>query len=127
MPSVDSPIEEQNEEARISDRNFEFRRILNNAYAFVQGELNTQSFSAITYEELAAQQNERIEGKGTESRPTELERLDKIKQDMLSIVEAIKASDPNDFLIPNPDKDVNTPPETSTETLKKEQEQLQNG
>ena len=114
MASIDATTEEQNEEAKIADRNFEFRRILNNAYAFVQGELSNQSFSALTYEELADQQIERIDGKGTESRPTELERLNKIEQDLLKVVDAIKSSSPDDFLIPNPDLDVNTPPEGTT-------------
>jgi hypothetical protein len=111
VASADAPSEQQNEEIQAQQRNDELRRILNNSYAFVQGEQNTQAFSALTYEELADQQIEAIEGAGTEARPTELERLDKMEDAFLSIVSEIKAADPSQFILRNQNTDVNTPVE----------------
>ena len=108
MASADAPTEQQNEEIQAQQRNDELRRILNNSYAFVRGEQNTQAFSAMTYEELAREQIKAIEGAGTEARPTELDRLDHMEDALLSIVAEIKAADPSQFILKNQNTDVNT-------------------
>jgi len=109
MPSVDSPSQQANREADGLDLNTELRRVINNAVGDVQGRQTSESFYAVTYEELADQQIERISGKGTTTRPNELERVDKIEQDMLALVQQVRNIPPERFLNSDAAQDVNTP------------------
>ncbi len=109
MASHDAPSREAAREGTSLDLNFELRRVLSTALAAVQGRQTTESFYAVTYEELADQQIERIEGKGTEARPNEIERIDRIEQDLLSAVEQIRGIPPEQFLLSDTSRDVNTP------------------
>lgn len=106
-----SPSSEAAQDQTSLDLNFELRRVLNNAYGFVQGQQATQSFSALTYEELANDQIERIEGPGTTLRPNELDRIDKMEQELLKLVDQVRTIPPENFLLSDPAKDVNTSPE----------------
>ena len=99
---------EDEEEAKRQQQNLELRRALSDSYAFIEGQKLTQSFSAITFEELMLQQIERIEGASTTLKPNELERIKKMESDLVSAVEKIKAM-PNDaFKKERDDKTVNT-------------------
>ncbi len=109
MPSVDAPSQQANREADGLDLNTELRRVINNAVGAVQGQQTTNSFFAVTYEELADQQIERISGKSTSTRPNELERVDKIEQDMLALVQQVQNIPPEKFLNSDATQDVNTP------------------
>ncbi len=109
MPSIDAPSAEANKEAPSLDLNLELRRVLNQSIGAVLGRQATESFYALTYEELADQQIERIEGNGSSTRPNELERVNKIESDLLSAVEQIRNIPPENFLLADPTRDVNTP------------------
>jgi hypothetical protein len=111
MSSVDAPSNQENQEAQALDQNFELRRILNQALGAVQGRQTTESFFALTYEELADQQIERIEGKGTTTRPNELERINQIESDLLNLVSQVRNVPPENFLLSDRSRDVNTPVE----------------
>lgn len=111
MPSVDAPSQQANKEAPALDVNEELRRVLNQSIGAVQGRQTTESFYAVTYEELADQQIERIEGPGTDTRPNELERVNKIESDLLNAVSQIRTIPPENFLLADPSRDVNTPVE----------------
>jgi hypothetical protein len=111
VASKDATTAKENEEARALDMNVEMRRILNNAYAFVAGQRNNQTFAATTYEELAKKQIDRITGPGTEARPNELQRLEKMKSELVDLVEQVKEIPPDRFLVADSRTDVNTPPE----------------
>ena len=111
MLSVGSPPRQSNKEAPALDLNEELRRVLNQSIGAVLGRQTTESFYAVTYEELADQQIERIEGKGTETRPNELERVNKIESDLLNAVSQIRTIPPENFLLADPTRDVNTPVE----------------
>lgn len=89
----------------------EYREILANAYAFVEGAKSAKSFTALTPEDLMDRFIERIEGKDTQARPNILNRLAKIKHELESAVEKIKAMPPEAFRRADPAKDVNTPVE----------------
>lgn len=90
------------------DLSFELRRVVNNAYSFVEGAKTVQSFSALTIEECLDQQIELIEGGETTLRPNQLHRVDKIEQDLLSAVKKIKDL-PDYYFDPQKEKDnVNT-------------------
>lgn len=108
MASTDAPSQEENRERDALDQNFELRRILGNSYNFVQGQQTSQSFSAITYEELADKQIERIEGAGSPGRPNELDRLTRMEQELTELVAHVRNLPPEDFLLKDPDRDVNT-------------------
>ncbi len=101
-----------------ADEKIELRRVINDAYAFVVGRQATQTFGAVTYEELADQQIERIEGTGTVLRPNELSRIDKVEQDLKNMIAQIRDIPPERFVLSNPDRDVNTTsePEDSDQT-----------
>ena len=86
----------QNEEEAKQELADELRRAVSSAYAFVRGQETNDSFLAITFEEVLDQQIERIEGEGTALRPNVLDRITKLKEDILAAVESIKAQ-PDDF------------------------------
>ena len=87
--------------------------MLNQAVGAVQGRQVAESFFAVTYEELADQQIERIEGKGTITRPNALERLDKIESDLLNAISQIRDIPPENFILADQTRDVNTPVESA--------------
>lgn len=97
------------------DRNTRLRRDLSNAYASLQGEQTSKSFSAYTFEEALDAQIERIEGEGTKLRPNLLERVDNIESRVLQAVNQIKEMPPEDFIQKDEEQDVNTPSEPSDE------------
>lgn len=90
------------------DLALQLRVAVNNAYAFVKGEETTQSFLAITFEDLAAAQIQRLTGKGTTTRPNVIDRIKKAEQDLVSTAEKIRQIPPEAFLARAPNKDVNT-------------------
>lgn len=83
--------------------------MLNQSLGAVQGRQTTESFFALTYEELADQQIERISGQGTATRPNELERVNRVEQDLLNAVAQIRNIPPEQFLLSDSTRDVNTP------------------
>jgi hypothetical protein len=92
-------------------RNNKQREALSNAYAALTGQQSIQAWTAFTFEEAMDAQIERIEGASTDKRPNELERVDKIEQDTLAAISALKDVPPEQFLEPDTDRDVNTPRE----------------
>lgn len=109
IPSIDSPSAQANQESEGLDLNFQLRLVINQSLGAVQGRQNSESFAAITYEELAEQQIARITDSGTVTRPNELERVNKIASDLLNAVEQIKKIPPEKFILSNASQDVNTP------------------
>lgn len=109
MPSANAPSQQANIESESLDLNTDLRRVINNAVGAVQGQQTTESFYAVTYEELADQQIARISGPGTTARPNELERVDKIEQEMMALVQQVMNIPPEKFLESDPSQDVNTP------------------
>lgn len=112
---ADTPTSTSSQERDAQDLNFELRRVLGNSYNFVLGQQATQSFSAVTYEELAQDQITRIEGPGTPARPNELERVNNMEQDMLEFLEKVRDIPPDQFLLKDSTTDVNTPVEPEEE------------
>lgn len=92
------------------DLSLQLRVAVNNAYAFVKGQEITQSFSSVTWEDLAAAQVQRISGKATPTRPSVIARIQKVESDIVSAAQKIKQIPPEAFNPPDPKKDVNTPP-----------------
>jgi hypothetical protein len=90
-------------------RNDRSRESLSDAYGALVGQQNVQTWSAFTFEEAVDAQIETIEGPSTDKRPNLLQRVDKIEQDALSAIAALRETPPEQFLEPNPDQDVNTP------------------
>jgi len=115
MPSVASPSAQANQESEGLDLNFQLRLVINQSLGAVQGRQVAEAFAAITYEELADQQIERITGVGTTTRPNELERINKIESDMLNAVAQIRNIPPEKFLMSDSSRDVNTPVDPTTE------------
>jgi hypothetical protein len=99
-----------NDYPKFQSQNLKLRKAFNDAYAAVEGQKVAQSFSAVTFEELADQQIQRISGSGTPSRPNELDRVQKVLNNVLQAVEQVKGMPPESFQDPDPNRDVNTPP-----------------
>lgn len=112
---AETPTSTSSQEREAQDLNFELRRILGNSYNFVLGQKATQSFSAITYEELAQEQITRIEGAGTPARPNELERVNRMEQELVDLVAKVRDIPPDQFLLRDSTTDVNTPEEVEEE------------
>jgi hypothetical protein len=108
MPSVDSPSSQANKEADKLAQNDDYRRVINQSLGAVLGRQTTESFFALTYEELAEAQIKRISDKGTDVRPSELERVDRVEGDLLSVIGQIRKMPPEAFLLKDSTRDVNT-------------------
>ena len=98
--------------------NQNMRQILNDAYAFVRGCDYNQTVANLTYEELLDAAIDRIEGTANSGnvRSTKLDRITKIKNDLVSAVETIKSKPASAWVANNadavqPDDSVNTPEE----------------
>lgn len=102
---------DQNTNDTGQSRNIREREALSNAYGALVGQQNIQGWLAFTVEEALDAQIERIEGKSSQKRPNELERVDKIEQETLSAIRALRDTPPEQFLESNTDQDVNTPRE----------------
>ena len=93
----------------IQEQNLEVRTALNDAYAAIEGAKAVQSFAALTFEDLADQQIQRISGPDVQGRPNELNRVQRVLQDALQAVAKIKSLPADAFQDPDPTRDVNTP------------------
>lgn len=90
------------------NRNLREREALSNAYVALTSQQNIQTWGAFTFEEAMDAHIEVIEGKSTDKRPNELERVSRIEQDVLSAINSLKDTPPEQFIEADPDKDVNT-------------------
>lgn len=95
----------------VQNQNLELRTSIADAYSFVEGQKSVQSFTAVTFEDLVDQQIERIEGKGTTTRPNMLTRVDQLEARLKASVDKLKKLPAEAFSQTDPENDVNTPPE----------------
>lgn len=88
----------KDQQAKLS---IELRRILGDAYSFVRGSQFTQTVANITFEELIDQAIQRIEGTDNRSlvRCTKLDRVKKIKEEVISAVTTAKSKPPEQWII----------------------------
>lgn len=97
------------DDPKLQSQNLELRKALSDAYSAVEGAKSVQSFSALTFEDLADQQIQRISGADTEARPNDLNRVQRVLQNVLQSVAKIKAMPPESFAKQDAKRDVNTP------------------
>ena len=96
------------QERELQNDNLKMRTALNNAYAVLEGSRYTSTISAFSFEEAVDQQIARISDAGTRIRPSELERVDKIQQDLQNAIGQIKQVPPEKFMPRVSGRDVNT-------------------
>lgn len=84
------------------------REALNKGYAVLEAEKYTNTAAAFTFEEAVDQQIQRLEESGSRIRPTPLERVEKIEQELKQAVESITAIPPEEFIKTIRGRDVNT-------------------
>jgi hypothetical protein len=99
-----------NEAAAKEELADQLRRSVASAYAFVQGQEVTESFSAVTFEELLDKQIERLEGAGTDIRPNVLDQVRKVRDDLVAAVAEIRRQPDDFFKEPNNKTDAVTEP-----------------
>ncbi len=97
------------DDPKAQQQNLQLRVALNDAYAAIQAAKATQSFTALTFEDLAQDQINRLSGPDTPSRPNVLNRIQAISTNLQQAVAQIKALPPEYFATSNSDRDVNTP------------------
>jgi hypothetical protein len=90
-------------------QNINIRTALSDAYSAVESYKTVQTFNAITFEELLDQQITRITGPDTDSRPSELTRVQSVLSNLQQAVTQIKAMPADAFSNANAARDVNTP------------------
>jgi hypothetical protein len=95
--------------AEQQQQNLELRTSLSDAYAAVEGDKTTQSFNAITFEELAQAQITRLTTAPTPNRPSPLQAIQNVLNNVTAAVAKIQAQPPASFADPDPEQDVNTP------------------
>jgi hypothetical protein len=81
------------------------------AVAELRSEERNTSLQAFTIEEAVDQQIEMLIGDSDPHRRSALQRADKIKQDLLANIDAMKSTPPEYFLRADSDGDANTPEE----------------
>lgn len=82
------------------------RRALDDAYGALEGQKATQAFLSFSFEEAMDNQIDRISGTSTRLRPNELDRVARIKSQLVEAVAAIKQVPPEAFMQKS-DRDVN--------------------
>ncbi len=97
------------EDAQLQEQNLELRIAISDAYSAIEGYKAVQSFSALTFEELANAQILRIAGPDTQERPNELNRIKRVLDKVTQAVAKIKSMPPEAFQKSDPERDVNTP------------------
>jgi hypothetical protein len=87
----------------------EYREALSDAYVFIESQKATQSFAALTPEDCYAAFIERVEGSGSQLRPSALERIEKLRQGVHAAIAKVRDIPPENFRTPEPENDVNSP------------------
>lgn len=90
--------------------NLQMREILGNAYGFIRGREYTKSFANITYEELLDAAIEKIgtANMPTGNRPSILERIAKIQNEIAAAVKTVKSQPPSSWVLASTDNNLTT-------------------
>lgn len=96
------------DQEQAQDQTIRQRSAIQNAYASLLGEQNNQTFAAFTLEEALDAQIERIAGKGSDAHPNQLDRVARIKNQLLQAVDEVSKTDPAQYEQVSVDKNVNT-------------------
>lgn len=102
------PAPPDNGDKKSNDLSDQLRQSVATAYSFVKSNEKIQTFSAITLEELLDKQIDRLEGNGTQTRPSMKSRIDKIEKDFQQAVDQIKNLPDTFFAEEDPETGVNT-------------------
>ena len=94
---------------QLQQQNLQLRIALNDAYAALEGDKTTQSFSAITFDECAQLQIQLISGPDTPTRPNQLNQVKNTLNSLQQAVKQIMALPPEAFQTPDRERDVNPP------------------
>jgi hypothetical protein len=102
---------QQDDPKNADDLNFQLRQNINDAYAFVEGSKTTQTFAALTFEDLMDAQITTLTGPDTATRPNPLNRVTQILQNITNTVSQIKALPDDAFQARDDTDSTNTPPD----------------
>ncbi len=73
------------------------RYALSNAYGALRGREHAESLAAFTLEEAIDAHIERIEGAGSQTHPNQLDRIERVRSDLLAAVSAVRSVSPDKF------------------------------
>lgn len=91
----------------------EFRRVVANAVAELRSKEVRDTYAALSLEELMDQHVARMEETTDPINPSRLQRLRRVRDELVAKIEAMKATPPDNFRRHNSSSDVNTDPETA--------------
>lgn len=100
---------DQNPRTSARDQLREYRRIVASAVAELRSAEQRNSLMAFTLETAVDQQIELLTGTADPNRRSRLQRVDKVKDDLLSNLQAIRNTPPEWFRRADTDGDANTP------------------
>lgn len=90
----------------------EFRRVVAAAVGELRSEELRNAFSALSLEELVDEAVRRLDDSATDPiNPSRLQRIRKVRDDLVNNIAAMKETPPEYFRSPDPERDVNTDPE----------------
>ena len=92
----------------------QYRETVAAVVGFVRSQEITRTYSSISLEELVDRRIDRIEAPSDGDKPGALARLNSIKKEFTTALEAIKALPPDAFRAPSPSTDANTADGTTT-------------
>lgn len=87
----------KNEADNSQDETIRQRLDISNGYAALLGNQTNQTFAAFTLEEALDLQIEEIQGKGTPTHPNQLERVARIKAQLVGSIDQVLKLDPSTF------------------------------
>lgn len=96
---------DKSEEQALQQLNLKERTALSDAYTTLAGQAVTATFQAFTFEEALDAHIEKIEGEGG-LRPNLQKKVTAVEQNLLSVVEQLKAQPPEAFQDPKREEDV---------------------
>ncbi len=103
MTEARTPTEERRDQLR------EFRRIVAAAVSELRSEESRVSFSAMSLEELIDEAIRKMDDSAaTAENPTRLQRIRKVRDDLVNNIAAMRDVPPEHFRTPDPEADTNT-------------------
>lgn len=97
-----------------STKLIEFRRITANVLAELRSQEIRDSYAAVTMTEVIDQALQGLVGDG--KKLGRKQKLTKVRDEFYGAIDAIKNTPPSTFRFPDPEQDVNTPPEPAKNT-----------
>lgn len=103
--------DERTAEEQASEQKLEYRSVVARAIAVLRSQEIRDSYASISIEELVDQRIASLEKSTDPFTPSILDKIKKVRDDLVNNIEALKATPPEQFRTRNPTDDANTDPD----------------